>query len=232
MRFSQPLIGGRLIRRYKRFLVDVRLDDGRVVTAHTNNTGAMIGCATPGVRVWLSHSQNPTRKLPYTWEITTSGRAYVAINTLRANHLVEEAIRGGRVPELAGYASLSREVRLGERRIDLCLDDARRGRCWVEVKNVTLADGRTARFPDAVSARGRAHLETLQAARARGERAVMFYLVARGDCDRFAPAWAIDPDYSETMVRAARAGVELYAYRSRVRRHGVLVTEPLAVSLR
>ena len=150
MRFP-PLLRGRLLRRYQRFLADVRLEDGRVVTAHTANTGAMTGCAEPGSAVRLSRALNPHRKLPFTWELARAGRWWIMINTLRANRLAEEAIASGRIPELSGYRTIRREVPYGRgSRIDLLLEDGPHGsRTLVEVKNVTLADGDRALFPDA-----------------------------------------------------------------------------------
>lgn len=216
MLLPDPLVLGTLVRRYKRFLADVRFDDGAEVTAHVANTGSMRGCAEPGSRVALSHHPDRGRKLPWSWELVRVGEAWIGINTARTNHVVEEGVREGLVPELAGYAELRREVpyRPGTR-FDLLLSGGRR-RCWVEVKNVTLRDGAAARFPDAVTSRGLKHLDGLAHAVRAGDRAVCFFLVNRGDCERFGPAGEIDPAYARELVAAARAGVELLAYRADV----------------
>ena len=219
MDFPEPLLGGTLIQRYKRFLSDVRLDSGEVVTAHCANPGAMTGLNDPGLRVWLSPAQNPKRKLAYSWELVRIGDGLVGVNTMRPNAIVAEAIAGGRVPELCGYDELRREVKYGTNaRIDLYLAAARRPPCYVEVKNVHLMRRPgLAEFPDAVTARGRKHLAALSEAVAEGYRAVMLYLVQREDCTRFALAGDIDPAYREAFAAAREAGVEMLCYRCRVR---------------
>lgn len=231
MRYPQPLVRGRLIRREKRFIVHVRLDDGREVVAHTNNTGTMLGCNTPGSPVWLSPADDPKRKLKWTYELIEADGVLVGINTAVPNALAAEAIADGTLAELQGYGSVRREVQYGEgSRIDLLLE---RGgeRCWVEVKNVTLVQDGVALFPDAVTARGRKHLHELQAMVAAGDRAAMLYVVQRADARSFAPAAAIDPAYAVALRSAAAAGVELLAYRAEVSTEGVRLGTRLAVEM-
>ena len=195
MRFDKPLLPGTLIRRYKRFLADVRLDDGRVVTALCPNTGSMKTCVLPGNAVLLSEHDVPTRKYRYTWEMIRTGRTWVGINTGNPNRVVHEAILAGRVPELAGYDEALREVPFGleNSRVDILLRKGDR-HCYVEVKNVTLAaGGGVAAFPDSVTERGTKHLRELAAMVRRGHRGVIFYFLGRADCARVRPADEIDP---------------------------------------
>lgn len=217
MLLPSPMIRGKLIKRYKRFLADIELENGEVITAHCANPGGMIGLKDSGIDVWLSQSDNPKRKLKYSWELCRIGRAMVGINTAHPNAIVEEAIRAGQVPELAGYETLKREVKYGKNsRIDILLSDPVKGLCYVEVKNVHLkrddvAPG-LAEFPDAVTARGAKHLDEMADMVAEGHRAVMFYLIQRDDCDRFALASDIDPHYAARFFAATSAGVEALAY--------------------
>jgi sugar fermentation stimulation protein A len=232
MRFP-PLLAGRLLRRYKRFLADVRLGSGRVVTAHSPNTGSMTGCAEPGMALRLSRAEGKQRKLAYTWELSRAGRHWVMVNTMRSNRIAEEAIAAGRIPELAGYRVVRREVRYGQSsRIDLLLEDGPGGgRALVEVKNVTLVEDGAARFPDAVTERGRKHLEEMMSVRDRRTRAVMLYCVARGDGRSFSPADAIDPVYGKVLRRAVRGGLEALAYACRVGPSRVSMERRLPVEL-
>ena len=227
-----PLTPGRLIRRYKRFLADVRLDDGAVLAVHCPNSGSMKTCLGEGWPVMLSTSNNPKRKYPHTLEMVHNGSCWIGINTQRANAVVEEGIRTGAVPELAAFDELSREVRLGETsRIDLALDRAGR-RTWIEVKNVTLVDerGRYA-FPDAVTARGAKHLRELATAVSAGDRALMFYLIQRSDGSVFTGANEIDPGYGDELRRAIDAGVEVLAYRAEVTPEEIRVVSRVPVEL-
>jgi sugar fermentation stimulation protein A len=234
MRFPTPLVAGRLERRYKRFLADVALDDGRHLTVHCPNTGAMLGCDRPGSRVWLSRSDNPRRRYPFTWEIVeTRPGVLVGIHTGRSNQLVEEGLRGGVIAELDGFTDLRREVRLpGERtRVDFVLRyEAGAPPCYLEVKNVTAAveDG-VALFPDAVSVRAVKHLEVLGALVRDGCRAALCYCVQRSDVRAVVPAASIDPAYADELRRARDAGVEVLAYGCRVDPDGLTVTERLDV---
>jgi len=192
----------------------------------------MLGCGESGTEVLLSTSDNPKRKLKYTWELVRAGRSWVCINTARANRIVEEALTRGAVPELAGYDELRREVPCGESsRIDFLLTYGAR-QCFVEVKNVTLAEGRTALFPDAVTVRGAKHLRELVSMVRKGHRAAMFYLINRGGCRLMGPAASIDPVYADALAEAMGAGVEVLAYRSRVNRREVVVRERIPFRLR
>lgn len=214
MDFMQTLIGGRLVRRYKRFLADVILDaDGSEVTAHCANPGSMLGLNSPGSRVYLSRSDSPTRKLPLSWELIEADGVLVGISTAHPNRLVEEAIMAGAVPGLAGYPDLRREVKYGvNSRIDILLEAPDRPRCYVEVKNVHLMrQPGLAEFPDSVTARGAKHLRELSDMVREGHRAVMVYLVQRPDCDRLAMASDIDPAYAAALDEARAAGVEVIA---------------------
>lgn len=232
MVFSTPLLEGRLIGRYRRFLADVELPGGGVVTAHCPNTGSMLGCAEPGSRVWLSESANPNRKLAYTWEIVEAlpGVA-VGVNTALTNRLAEEGIQQGVVRELAGYPVLRREVKFGREnsRVDLLLE-GNGPACYVEVKSVTaaVADG-VAIFPDAVSARGAKHLRELSAMRREGARAVLLFCVQRKDVNEVRPADAIDPAYGQALRAAMAEGVEALAYRACVTPQGIRLDTPLPV---
>jgi sugar fermentation stimulation protein A len=215
-------VRGRLKQRYKRFLADVVLDSGEHITAACPNTGAMIGLTTPGSVVWLSKSDAATRKYPHTWEMIEAdlGRipVLVGINPMQPNRLVAEAIAAGAIKPLAGYGSLRREVKYGEgSRIDLLLEDERRGRCYVEVKNVHLMrEAGRAEFPDCVTTRGAKHLRELSLMVAHGHRAVMLFLIQRADVATFSIARDLDPAYAEAFKLATAAGVEALAYRCRL----------------
>ena len=230
MRFSSPLIRGVLIRRYQRFLADVQLENGQLVTAHCPNSGSMQGCNIPGREVLLSPADDPERKTRYTWELIHLPSTWVGVNTLTANRLLAEAARDNMVPELGPFDKLLREVKLGHSRIDFCL--VRDGRSlFVEVKNVTLVEDGTALFPDAPTIRGRKHLQTLMDALDQGHRATMFYVVQREDAQRFSPAAHIDPAYAQTLQRAHKAGVNIIAYGARVSPKKIYLDTPIPVIL-
>jgi sugar fermentation stimulation protein A len=229
MIFPHPLVRGRLIRRYKRFLADVMLESGEVIIAHCANPGAMLGVAPPDGEVWLSPSRNPARKLAWSWELVRVGDGLVGINTSWPNRLAEEAILGGAIPELGGYPTLAREVRYGRNsRIDLLLEAPGRPICYVEVKNVHLSrGGGLAEFPDCVTQRGAKHLLELADMVAAGFRAVMLYIVQRGDCDRFRTASDFDPVYHAGLKVALAAGVEALVYGCTVTVDGIQVDRKL-----
>ena len=232
MRFADPLLEGRLVRRYKRFLADVELAGGEVVVAHCANPGSMLGLQEAGAEVWLSRAQNPKRKLRYTWELLRVDGRLVGINTHHPNGIVAEAVAAGAVPELAGYSGLRREVRYGRNsRIDLLLEAEKRPICYVEVKNVHLRRDGPAEFPDSVTARGAKHLVELGDMMAAGHRAVMFYLVQREDCTRFRIAADIDPAYAAALEKARALGVEAICYCCRISRHAIELDRPLPLDL-
>lgn len=231
MRFASKLVRGTLIQRYKRFLADVRLADGTVVTAHCTNTGSMLGCKEPGSAVYLSRSDNLNRKLAYTWEMIRVRRGWVGINTMQPNRLVAAAIADGTIAELSGYASIRREVKVSAHtRLDLCLDGPG-AHCYVEVKNVTVSVDGAAAFPDAVSARATKHLKELMRLKRRGYRAAVVFVVQRGDCDYFRPADEIDPEYGRWLRRAVKAGVEALPYSATVTPKGIVIANRLETRL-
>jgi len=208
-----PLVPGTLIRRYKRFLADVKLKDGTVVTAHCPNTGSMQGCSEPGRPVYLSSHDNPKRKLKFTWELIEMPTSLVGVNTLVPNRLVFESVKAGVVPELAGYEKVEREIKINTlTRLDLLLTGANGQRCYGEIKNCTLVNDGLASFPDAVTARGLKHITELEALFESGHRCVMFYLIQRMDAKVFKPADPIDPEYGKGLRRAVHGGLEILAY--------------------
>ncbi|WP_274424369.1 DNA/RNA nuclease SfsA [Chelativorans sp. YIM 93263] len=212
MKFPSPLIEARLVRRYKRFLADVTLGDGTALTVAVPNTGSMLGLTAPGSRIFLSKSANPKRKYAHTLELVEADGTLVGINTGLPNRLAAEAIRSGLVSDLASYPVVKPEQRYGERsRIDFLLEHPERPPAYVEVKNVHyMRETGLAEFPDTVTNRGARHLEELVAMRAAGARAVMVYVVQRGDCARFRLCADLDPVYAETFARARAAGVEAF----------------------
>ena len=229
--FEPPLVPGRLLRRYKRFLADVRLEDGSEVTAHCMNPGSMLGLVAAESPVWLTPHDDPKRKLQWTWQIASEGEVRVGVNTSLPNDLVTEAIAAGAIATLDGYTSHRREVRYGAERSRIdCLaeghpEDPRP--CYIEIKSVTLAVEDVAMFPDAVTKRGLKHLRELEGVVAGGGRAVMFYLVQRQDCRGFAPAAHIDPAYAEGLKHALEAGVEILIYSAEIAPEGVTLRTPL-----
>ncbi|MHB8531036.1 MAG: DNA/RNA nuclease SfsA [Caulobacteraceae bacterium] len=214
MLLPQPLARGRLAGRYKRFFADVVLDDGRAVTAHCPNPGAMLGLNTPGLAVWISSSDHPKRRLAWTLELVEADGGLVGINTLHPNRLVAEALIAEAIPELTGYDLHRREVRMGAAsRVDFVLEAVGRARCWLEVKNCHLRrSGALAEFPDCVATRSARHLEELAARVAEGCRAVQLFVIQRTDCETFAACADLDPAYAAGLIAAARAGVEVLAY--------------------
>jgi len=235
MEFNPRLTPATLIRRYKRFLADVRMEDGRIITVHTANIGAMTGCAEPGSKIWLRNSHNPSRKYLWSWEISSNTNgSLIGINTHLANVLVEEAILNGVIVELQGYDQIRREVKYGAEnsRIDFRLEHASRVPCYLEVKSVTLLrqTGRV-EFPDAVSARGSKHLRELIKVRQEGYRAVLIFCVQREDADHFQVAADIDPEYAQTLKQAYAMGVELLAYQASVSPKSIKLSNSLPVKI-
>lgn len=228
-RYPAQLEDGVLLRRYKRFLADVRMEDGRELTVHCANPGSMKTCCEPGRPVRISDSGNPKRKLRYSLEQIRMGAAWVAIHTARTNHVVSALLDAG-TPLPFPQAAYRREVSDGAgSRFDIRMET--RPAHWIEVKNVTLREGQEARFPDSVTLRGRKHLEGLAARVAAGESASMVFFVARADVHSFRAAWDIDPDYAEALRGAARAGVGIVAVRAQVTRRGLGARNLLAVHL-
>ena len=235
MKFTTPLVRGTLIKRYKRFLTDVTLEDGEVITASCPNTGSMMGLKDPGNRVWLSTSDNPKRKYRHTWEmveVTKDGqKTIVGLNTGRPNAIVSEAIRSGEIAELAGYANLRNEVKYGANsRIDILLEDDNRPACYVEVKNVTLLRKKgVAEFPDGVTARGAKHLKEMSEMVRQGHRATMFYLAQRADAEQLTFASDIDPAYLEAYKEARKARVEAIAYACTLSEDGIILDRTIPI---
>jgi sugar fermentation stimulation protein A len=235
MRFPSPLIPATLVRRYKRFLADVVLCSGEMLTAHVANPGSMIGLSTPGARIFVSKSDNARRKLSHSWELVEadlgSGPELVGVNTSYPNALVWEAITTNQIPELRGYSAVRREVRYGSNcRVDFLLEGAHRPPCYVEVKNVHLMrQSRLAEFPDAVTARGAKHLGALIATAALGARAVMLFVIQIGSAERFTVARDIDPRYGQALDRARQSGVEALAWRCRVSTEAISVIGPVPI---
>ncbi|HUF56965.1 MAG TPA: DNA/RNA nuclease SfsA [Thermohalobaculum sp.] len=229
MQFAAPLVPGTLIRRYKRFLADVRLGSGREVTAHCANPGAMMGLAAPGLKVWLEPNADPRRKLRFAWRLVETPDGFVGIDTAVPNRVVGEALAAGRVAELSAYRTVRREVRYaGNSRVDFVLSGDGLPDAHVEVKNVHLMrTAGLAEFPDSVTARGARHLDALAGVAAAGGRAVLLYCVQRTDCTALALARDIDPRYAAAAARAAAAGVETLAYAAAVGRDGIALDRPL-----
>lgn len=231
MDFEKPLVRGRLVKRYKRFLADVVLDSGEEITAHCANPGSMLGLNAPGSLVYLSRSDNPARKLAWSWEIIEADGALVGISTAHPNRLVEEALLAGLIPELSGFANLRREVKYGKNsRIDILLEGADGGLTYVEVKNVHLMrQAGLAEFPDSVTARGAKHLVELEDMVRAGHRAVMVYLVQRPDCSELDFAADIDPAYAAALRQAMAGGVEAHAIGCEVTPEFIRATRKVAI---
>jgi sugar fermentation stimulation protein A len=235
MQFPQPLERGLLIARYKRFFADVMMDDGRAITAHCPNPGAMLGLNAPGLPVWLSRSDDPKRKLAHTLELVEADGGLVGVNTMHPNRLVAEALAEGWIPELAGYGTARREVKYGAAsRVDFLLSEPTateaggRARCWIEVKGVTLhRGGGLAEWPDCVSSRAVRHLTELEAMVATGDRAVVLFVVQRMDCEEFSACGELDPAFARGLERATAAGVEVLAYACDIGLAEVRIRQPL-----
>jgi sugar fermentation stimulation protein A len=215
MLLPQPMARGVIVQRYKRFCVDMVLDDGREITAHVPNPGAMLGLKDPGLAAWVSWSGDPKRKLPWTLQLVEADGGLVGVNTMNPNKLVSEALAADAIPELSGYAVIRPEVKYSEAsRVDFLLTHPDRPPCWLEVKNCHYRrDGTLAEFPDCVAARSARHLKDLAAEVAKGARAVQLFVIQRTDCDSFAACEDLDPVYAKGLGDAARAGVEVLCYR-------------------
>lgn len=230
MKLPAPLLKGVLVKRYKRFFTDIELEDGTIVTAHTPNTGSMKQCAVPGHQVLISEANDPKRKLKYTLELIRVGDYWVDTHTQRTNRLVEEALRNDWVDGLTGY-KVTPEFKIGESRIDFLLEKEDE-KVLVEVKNVTLIEAEsTACFPDAVTSRGQKHLRELLQAKRQGYRAVIFFLVQRGEATAFSPADDIDPEYGRLLREVVASGVEALAYKTAVTPEENRVAQAIPVEL-
>lgn len=229
MQFQTPLIRATLVRRYKRFLADIVLPDGREVTAHCANPGAMTGLMSPGAVIWVEPNSDPKRKLGFSWKLIELGQDYACIDTAMPNRLVAEALAQGKIPELAGAISICPEVRYGENsRIDFLLT-GQRSDTYVEVKAVSLRRGDWAEFPDSVTKRGAKHLAELAEMARQGHRAVMLYLVQRTDCLGFRLAADIDPAYAAAFSKAAASGVETLCYTTTISPAGMQIADRLPI---
>ncbi|MCH9806378.1 MAG: DNA/RNA nuclease SfsA [Alphaproteobacteria bacterium] len=237
MEFASPLKRGTLIKRYKRFLADIELDNGETITASCPNTGSMKGLCDPGSFVWVSESDSKTRKYRHTWELVENdagkGTTLVGINTGHPNKIVSEAIEDNKIAKLKGYASLKREQKYGKNsRIDILLQDEAKGRAYVEIKNVHLMrKSGLAEFPDSVTARGAKHLEELGDMVEEGHRAVMMFLIQRADATRMSPCADIDPNYTQCLRRAIERGVETLAYRCEITPSEICLTKSVPIKM-
>jgi sugar fermentation stimulation protein A len=230
MEFQEKLVHGRLIKRYKRFLADIKLDNGEDVVAHCTNSGSMKSCLVNGAEVYMSPVNDPKRKTRFTWEMIKINGDWVGINTGNPNKLAFEAIVNGKVPGLQNYITVRREVKFKDSRFDIFAENENE-KCFVEVKNVTLKQDKYALFPDAVTTRGQKHLKTLIEVKNEGMRAVMLYIVQRTDVEIFAPAKAIDPAYTETLKEAVAKGVEVIALQAKVTPRSIILTKQLPAEI-
>jgi len=233
MKYDPPLISGKLLKRYKRFLADIEFADGQVRTVHCANPGSMLGLTEPDNGVFVSDSQNPKRKLLYSLELIDLGNTLVSINTHLANKLAEDAINADKIKQLSGYSSISREVKYGQNsRIDLLLEHPNRRRCYVEVKSVTLSrTSGLAEFPDSVTKRGAKHLFELSEQVKSGNRAVQLFVIQRSDCQKFSPAADIDPEYAKALAMAQNAGVEIIVMACNITAQETYITHEIPVQL-
>jgi len=231
IRLPRPLYPGVLIKRYKRFLADVKMPDGTVVTAHCPNSGSMKTCCCSGNPVMLSKSNNPRRRTQWTWELIQMGKTWVGVNTLLPNRLVAAAIQGKLLPEFSSWALVRREPSFGKHsRLDLLLNNGAM-LCYIEIKNVTMVENNSAFFPDAVTARGTKHLQHLIQTVREGNKACIFYVIQRSDVRTLRPADMIDPLYGETLRNASNAGVWVVAYKAKVTPHAVTLVASIPVDL-
>ncbi len=231
MFFSPPFSQGILIRRYKRFLADIRLEDGSVITVHCPNTGAMRGCSTPESPAAFSVAANPKRKYPHTLEMVCENGVWVGVNTIRCNKIVSEAITGGKIAQWQDVEDIQTEVRISpQTRLDLCLTHSDGSTTMVEIKSCSLAENGCALFPDAVTARGTKHLRELTALAAAGEKSAIFYLVQRQDASVFRPAREIDADYAHAFIAAQRTGVQVLVYQADVSPEKIEISRQLPLT--
>ncbi|PPR76814.1 MAG: Sugar fermentation stimulation protein A [Alphaproteobacteria bacterium MarineAlpha2_Bin1] len=232
MNFKSKLLKGLFIRRYKRFFADVQLENG-IVTAHCPNTGSMKGLLNENDTVWLSETNNPDRKLKYTWELVKDKKtkSLVGINTQLPNKLVYDSLLNNKIEEFSIYESIRKEVRYGNKsRIDFLLESKKVNPCYLEVKNVHYSDGDgLAKFPDAITSRGLKHLHELMEVANSGYRAVMLYVVQRSDCNKFAIADDIDPEYYKGFNEALKNGVEVLCFSCKISTTSILIGDRIEI---
>lgn len=232
MKFQSPLIQGTLIKRYKRFMADVELKDGTIITAYCANSGALLGVTTPGLKVWLSKSPNPDRKLQYSWEMVEDEGVMIGVNTSHPNKIIKEALAQKQIDKLKKYANLKPEVKYGKNsRIDFLLTDDKLPPCYVEVKNVHLKRDSILQFPDCVTERGAKHLNELIEVVKNGSRAVMIYCCQRNDADAFTTAKDLDPTYAANFKKAMENGVEAIAYTCDMTTDGITLAREIPIQL-
>jgi len=230
MKFSEVLVHGTLIKRYMRFLADIKLDSDEIVTAHCTNSGTMKSCLETGAEVYLSPVDDPNRKTKFTWEMIKINGDWVGINTSNPNKLAFEAVKAGQIEKLKGYTEVQAEVKFDDSRFDLMAKNANET-CFIEVKNVTLKEGKYALFPDAVTSRGKKHLETLVKVKEQGMRAVMLYIIQRTDVEIFSTAKQIDPEYSKALKVAYDKGVEIIPLQVKVTPEKIEIVKELPFEL-
>jgi sugar fermentation stimulation protein A len=232
LHFKSDLIKAKILKRYKRFLSDIELDSGEIICAHVPNTGSMKTCWEPGWEVYLTHTDDPKRKLKYTLELVHNGKSFISINTSFTNKIVKEALEKNFIPELVGYQEIRPEKKINESRLDFFLSGENYQDTYVEVKNVTLlGENKMALFPDAVSTRGQKHLKELMKLKEQGYRSIMFYLVNRGDVDNFSVAKHIDPEYAKLLLEAQEKGVEILAYQTKITPKEISLSKRIKVNL-
>lgn len=240
MKFLNPLIEGKIIKRYKRFLADVEMKGGQVVTAHIANTGSMKTCWEPGWKVLMSFHDNPKRKLKYSLEMIHNGKTWIGVNTALPNKLAKEAIEKGVIKELRGFSSIKAEVKTGKSRLDLLLsqgkeNEPKKSQCFVEIKNVTLKGEKgppfKALFPDAKSERAQKHVSELMRLQKEGYQTALLFIIQREDVQSFSPAKHIDPLYSELLKEAKKNNVRILAYQCTLSEEEIVVVKKMKVTL-
>lgn len=232
MKFNQPLQRANLVRRYKRFLADVDLPDGELLTVHCPNSGSMLGCREPGIEVCISQSDNPKRKYLHTLELVRPGKSWIGINTSRTNSLVREALENGVIKEIPSISTIQSEVKTSAHtRLDFLIHTHEKEKIYLEVKNCTMAEGSRAMFPDAVTERGTKHLNELMGLKKSGHGAAVLFCVQRSDTNCFVPASGIDPLYTETLRKAKDEGVLVLAYQAKVSTTEIRIVRSLPVDL-
>lgn len=230
MKFEEKLVHGKLIKRYKRFLADIELDDGNIVIAHCTNSGSMKSCLENGADVYLTPINDPKRKTLFTWEMIKINGNWVGVNTGNPNKLAFEAISANQIPGLSDYTFVKREVKFGDSRFDIYAEN-KKEKCFIEVKNVTMKEGKYALFPDAVTTRGQKHLKTLIKVKRKGMRAVMLYIVQRNDVEVFSPAAEIDPVYAKVLKEAVALGVEVIVMQAKVTPQEIILYKSLPAEI-